>query len=353
MNAPTTPSAEKKIITRHLIVAVALVSVAVLLWSVIDAIIVAFGGIVVATVLLAMARPLRRLTHLAHRWNLMIVIVGLLGIALLIGWFFGNQVADELSGLMERLPEAVTKVEAWLGESSAGRMVIESIRDAGADKESVARATAGVAALLGAAGHFLLILFLGIYFAFDPVLYRDGAVRLVPVNRRPQLKRALNDAGVALKKWLVAQGIAMLGVGVLTGTVMALLDVPFALGLGILAGLLEFIPVIGPVVAAVPGILLAFSVGPQMAVYVTLAYVGVQQVESNVITPLVQRWAVQLPPVLALIAILVFGLLFGVLGVIFAMPIAVVVMILVKDLYIEDTLEANEGSGRRKPASGR
>ena len=125
----------------------------------------------------------------------------------------------------------------------------------------------------------------------------------------------------------------------LTGSALAVLGMPLAMSLGVVAGILEFIPVIGPILAAVPGVLLAFSKGPEMALYVTLVYIAVQQIESNVITPLVQRWAVRLPPVIGLLAVVACGLLFGVLGVVFAMPIAVVVMVMVKKLYVEDTLE--------------
>jgi predicted PurR-regulated permease PerM len=107
--------------------------------------------------------------------------------------------------------------------------------------------------------------------------------------------------------------------------------------------LFEFVPVVGPIVSAVPGVLLAFSKGPETAVYATLVYIAVQQIESNVLTPLIQRWAVELPPVIALLSIVVCGLLFGVMGVIFATPIAVVVMAMVQHLYVEDTLEKNSG----------
>jgi predicted PurR-regulated permease PerM len=120
-----------------------------------------------------------------------------------------------------------------------------------------------------------------------------------------------------------------------------------SLSLGLLAGLLEFVPVIGPIVSAIPGLLLAFTQGPQTAVYALILYVAVQQIESNVLTPLIQRWAVELPPVLALLSIVAGGLLFGVLGVIFATPMAVVVMTLVKHLYVEDTLESDNSPAQR------
>jgi len=130
-------------------------------------------------------------------------------------------------------------------------------------------------------------------------------------------------------------------VGTMTGVGLALIGVPLSLSLGLVAGLLEFIPVVGPILAAVPGVLLAFSAGPQSAAYAVLLYISVQQIESNILTPLVQRWAVELPPVVALLSIVAAGLVFGVMGVIFATPMAVVVMALVRHLYVEDTLEKN------------
>lgn len=332
-------------VTRHIIVAVAVLSIAAILWTIADAIVIAFGGIITATVLLSLSLPLARITGMAQRWSLLIVIFGL---AILGGgfcWLFGHDVAQEVAQFQQSLPAAVEKLQEWLNQSAAGRMFVGTITDTGVNTQALTRASAVVAALAGATGNLLLIIFLGIYFASDPVLYRDGFLRLMPVPRRPAVKRALDDTGIALRKWLVAQAIAMVVVGTLTGVSLAVMGVPLALLLGVVAGLLEFIPVIGPILSAIPGILLAFAAGPQVALYATVVYVAVQQIESNVLTPLVQRWAVKLPPVIGLVAIVVCGLLFGVLGVIFAMPIAVVVMVLVKDLYVEDTLE---GRGTRR-----
>jgi len=332
------PRPEKGFV-RHVLVAIVLLALAAMIWVTTEAIVIAFGGIVLATVLLSLSMPLTRLTGLAPRWSLLVVVLGLTAIFGLFTWLFGSEVAHQFAELKIRLPSAVGKLRDWLNVSPVGRIVIESLNQSGANKEAFTQASAMLAATFGAVGNLLLILFLGLYFAIDPTLYRDGLLRLIPVPRRPQVKRALNDSGEALRKWLLAQVIAMIAVGVLTGTALGILGVPLALSLGVLAALFEFVPVIGPIVSAVPGILLAFTKGPEAAIYVALAYIAVQQIESNVITPLVQRWAVKLPPVLGLLAIVFCGLLFGALGVIFAMPIAVVVMVLVKDLYVEDTLE--------------
>jgi predicted PurR-regulated permease PerM len=119
--------------------------------------------------------------------------------------------------------------------------------------------------------------------------------------------------------------------------------VPLALLLGTMAALLEFVPVVGPIVFTIPGLLVAVTQGAHMVWYVLLVYVAVQQLESNILIPLLQRWAVRLPPVISLLSVLAGGLLFGVMGVVFATPAAVVVTVLVKHLYVEDTLEHPRG----------
>jgi predicted PurR-regulated permease PerM len=339
--------------TRHIIVAVVVVALAAIFWTIADAIVIAFGGIVIATVLLSLSLPLARRTGLPRRWSLMIVIVGLSAAIAGFCWFFGHDVTQEVAQFQEDLPGAVQKLRDWLNQSAAGRMLLKAVNETGFNEQAITSAGAVVSGLAGATGNILLIIFLGIYFASDPLLYRDGFVRLFPLNRRDAVRGALDKTGFALRKWLLAQIIAMVGVGTLTGVALAVIGVPLALSLGIAAGLLEFIPLIGPILSAVPGVLLAFAEGPQVAFYAVLVYVAVQQIESNVLTPLAQRWAVKLPPVLGLLALVVCGLLFGVLGVIFAVPIAVVVMVLVKELYVLDTLEgrhrAKEDSAKTKP----
>lgn len=331
----------KRDATHLILIALSLVAVAAALWLVADAIVIAFGGIVLATVLLSMSTPLSRVTGLKPRWSLLIVVLVLLGMTALLAWLFGNEFAGEVAELQRRLPAAAGEFVSWLNQSAAGRVVVRAIRESGANVTALSEASALVGKALGAGANLLLILFLAIYFASDPGLYREGALRLAPPARRPQLKSALIEAGIALRKWVVAQVIAMAAVGAMVGVALGLLGVPLALSLGITAAMLEFIPVIGPILAAVPAILLAFAKGPEMALYVAIIYIAIQQIESNILTPLVQRWAVRLPPVIGLLAIVACGLLFGVLGVVFAMPIAVVVMVLVKRLYVEDTLERN------------
>ena len=334
-----------------ILIAVAVVGVAALLWKVADVFMIAFGAILVAATLRAAMDPVMRWSGMRERWALLTVVAVLLLVGSLLSWQFGRQAAQQFAEMRVQLPEALEKFQVWLSESKAGQIVLETVKKAGEEGGSVANAGMALGATLNGVGDVLLILVVGIYLAADPRLYRDGALRLLPVARRPQVGEALDEAGNALRKWLLAQLVIMGAVGVMTGVGLALLGVPLWLSLGLLSGLLEFVPVVGPLVALVPGVLLAFAQGPTTAVYVLGLYLLVQQIESNILTPLIQRWAAELAPVLALLAIVAGGLLFGVLGVVFATPLAVVVVVLVRRLYVEDTLESGPATVRT-PARG-
>ena len=344
---PVSPASPNPNVTRYILIAIALLALAAIMWITAGAFVIAFGGIVFATVLRVLTEPLARVTRWSERWSLAVVVLGLITIFGLLFWLFGKQATHQFVEMREQLPAATEKFQNWIAESQVGSVMIDLLQQTSEGGNPLERAGTAVSAAVGGAGNLLIILFVGIYLAVDPRLYRDGALRLLPPTRRAQVGRAVDDAGVALRKWLVAQVFVMVVVGVMTGAGLALLGVPLSLSLGLLAGLLEFVPVLGPILSAVPGVLLGFSQGPQTAFYVLILYVAVQQIESNLLTPLIQRWAVELPPVVALLSIVACGLLFGVMGVIFATPMAVVVMALVQHLYVEDTLENGRGESGR------
>ena len=184
----------------------------------------------------------------------------------------------------------------------------------------------------------LLLVVVGIYLAADPGLYFRGTLRLLPRAIRPRASAALSSAAATLRKWLGGQLMAMLLVGVLTFIGLALLDIPLALSLATIAGLLEFVPFLGPIIAAIPAVLIAFTHEPATGLYVAVLYFGIQQLEGYVLMPLVQRWAVALPPALGALSVVVFAVIFGLPGALFAVPLAIVVMVLVDELYVEHDL---------------
>jgi predicted PurR-regulated permease PerM len=164
-------------------------------------------------------------------------------------------------------------------------------------------------------------------------------VKLVPEAKRDLTREALTDSGKALRLWLKAQLVAMVLIGLLTGIGLWILGVPSALALGIIAGLLEFVPFVGPIIAAIPAVLIALAIDPQLALWTVLLYVLIQNIEGYAVQPIIQSWAVEVPGAVLLFALLASGALFGPLGVIFAAPLTVVVYVLVKRLYVREALD--------------
>ncbi|HEX2122872.1 MAG TPA: AI-2E family transporter [Thermoanaerobaculia bacterium] len=205
-----------------------------------------------------------------------------------------------------------------------------------------------ISSTLGAIGGLILILFIGLYIAVDPHLYRKGILHLVPHRRRARAEEVLDTLRDTLRAWLFARLIAMVAIGAITGIGLALLRVKGAVALGVLAGLLELIPFFGPFISAVPAIGIALAESPQKAIAVVVLYLIVQQLEGNVITPLILERRLAIPPVLTVVGVSAFGMVFGVLGMLIAEPVLAAVLVLSKMLYVEDVVGDEVKIGREE-----
>ena len=201
----------------------------------------------------------------------------------------------------------------------------------------------GVAGVLGAV---VYVLFVTLYFAFSPAIYRRGVVALVPPGRRARAEQLIETLASTLRRWLGAQLITMAALGVASGIGLRLLGIPLAFALGLLAGLLLFVPYLGSIASAIPALLIALTVGPMHVLYVALLYVGIHLAESYLLSPLLQRRAVDAPALLVLGAQLIAGALWGILGLMFATPIVATALVVVRMLYVEDTLGAHDDVAR-------
>ncbi|MEO7599145.1 MAG: AI-2E family transporter [Opitutus sp.] len=333
--------------SRYVLMAVSIAGLVYLGWKLIDVALLAFGGIVFAAVLRALAGLFVSRFKWSERWSLVLVLFLLLLLFGGLAWMFGAQLLAQAEQLRTELPRAVGTVQERIEEWSGGRIKLSGFQPPSDTAKMVANLAKVAGLTAGIVGHAVIIFFVGLYFAFDPYVYVRGVVRLVPVDHREAVRSALTSAGDALRKWLIGQLASMTAVGLLTGIGLGFAHVPLALALGVLAGLLDFIPVVGPILAIAPGLILALSVDPRTAVWAAVVYIGVQQLENHVIVPLAQRWSVQLPPAISILSIVGFGLLFGVMGVLFGMPMTVVAMVLVKKLYVERALEG----GRRRASN--
>ncbi|MDQ3949355.1 MAG: AI-2E family transporter [Gemmatimonadota bacterium] len=191
---------------------------------------------------------------------------------------------------------------------------------------------------LAAIAGLLLIIFLAIYIAADPDLYHRGLMHLFPRPARKRAGEILSAMATVLRKWLVTQLIAMAAIGTVTTVVLLVLDVKAALALGVIAGLLEFVPTIGPTLSAIPAVAMGFLDSPQKALYVVIAYVGIQFLENHILIPMLMKGGVDLPPALTILSQALGVLLFGFLGLMVAVPMLAAVMVAVKMLYVEDVV---------------
>lgn len=187
-------------------------------------------------------------------------------------------------------------------------------------------------------GGLLLILFIALYIGADPRLYYKGLLHLVPKPARPRANEVLGAVGTTLRRWLVTQLLMMVVIGVITTIGLTLLGVEAALPLGIIAGLLEFIPLLGPLLSAIPAVAMGFLDSPEKAFFVALLYAGVQFLENNILAPLLMKRGVDLPPIITLIGLSLMALVFGFLGMLVAVPVLAAVMVAVKLLYVEDVV---------------
>jgi len=320
---------------RRVLITIGLIAFAYTLWLVGRVLLLAFGAILIAVLFNGLAAVIARRTPVPERWSL---AVGILTTAVLfVGFFavFGAQL--QVRQVIEQLPAATDAVGERFGTPNVTQRLEDAVAT-GANTNVVSRVAGIGVTILGILGDFVLVIVAGIYLASAPKLYRGGAAKLFPPAQHDSIYEAFDAVAVALRLWSGGQLVAMLLVGVAAATAFWLIGLPLPIALGLIAGLTNFIPFLGPILGSLPALIFASTISSAALIWTVVAVVAIQQVEGNVITPLIQRRAVDLPPALALFAIVVFGVLFGFLGVLLAVPLTVALMVLIKKVWVRETL---------------
>ena len=334
---------DARFIRRTLIV----LGLAGLIWVIVkvaNVLLLAFCAVLVAIILRSIADLLRKRLPLGPTAGLAAAI-GLVAIgAGLSLWLFGSEVERQLASLSVTVPAAWLKFQTDLSGSPLGARLLAEVRALDGKTGLLDWAPRLVGDLASGAVSAVLVLFAGIFLALRPDEYRRGLVRLLPRGFRPRFDEVLAACGTALRQWLLSQVGSMLMVGLCVGTALSLAGVRSPVALGLLAGLGQFVPLVGPFVVAAPGVLLALADGPAKLAWAVVIYVGVGQIESNLFTPMLLRRTAKLPMAVTLFAVLAFGILLGPLGVLLATPLAVVIYVLVKMVYVEGLLERGEAT---------
>lgn len=326
---------------RVLIVA-GVVLLLLLLWYSVYVLLIAFFGVLLAILVREPTNWLTTHTRLSDGMALALVLIVLFVFLVGAGLATAPRFAQQIEQLQEQLPQSVVEIREWLNRYPWGSVLLDYVptaQDLQGRGEQLFWQLSGMAfTTVQAFFSVLVLLFVALYLALDPTLYTNGLLRLVPLALRPRGAEVLGAVGHTLRWWLLGTLLRMAVVGVLTYLGLWLLGMPMALVLALLAALLDFVPYFGPILAAIPGVLLGFVAGPSQGLYVLLVYVVVQQLEGLVLAPVIYHRTVYLPPVLTVLAQVLLYSLAGALGGLLATPIMAVVLTLVKLLYVEQTL---------------
>lgn len=341
--------------TTRLIVVLLFAGLAVVLWRLTDMLILLFGAILLAAGLCGATEALSARAKIPRGISLGIVLV--FSIAVMAGafWVFGSTIAAQFGDMIKVVPAGFKVALEWLEGQPYGHLALDQLRAqiggpgngvslAGAAGWAGTLVATGVGVVTKATGYVVVALFVALYLAAQPRLYRHLCLRLIPSAHRPKIESLFDVSRLVLQRWLIGQIAVMIVIGVLSGTGLWLIGIEAAAALGLMGGLLCFIPFVGAILAAVPAFLVALTQGPALAGAVVLMYAGVHIVEGNFITPLIQAEATSFPPVLAILSTVAFGLLFGPAGVLLAAPLTLFAMAVVEVLYVQQILgEAPEG----------
>jgi predicted PurR-regulated permease PerM len=326
---------------RRLLIIVAFGAILALLYQVIGLLLILFGAVLLAVVLSSASNALCGVTKVSRGWALSVVVITLLVVVGAVVWQFGSRISVEVAQLYAAIPASLTQLRATVASFSWGQRLIDEASSVNLTAEGgtvLSHVMGAVNSLLGIVTDAVLIFSGGLYLAAQPALYRSGLLSLVPRAYRPRGAEVLDGLYDALRHWLAGQLVSMVVVGVLFAAALTMIGVPSALVLGLIAALAEFIPLVGPVIATIPAVLDSLTLGISTVAWVVLAFVVIQQIESNLLVPFVQRRTVHLAPVVALFSTVIFGVLFGVLGLALAVPLVVATMVLIRMIYVDDIL---------------
>lgn len=307
-----------------------------------DIVMLIFAAVLLAAVLDAIISLLMRFLPVPRGVAVaatLLLIIGLLAFGIFIG---GMTIANQFDALWRALGEAwdmvATQLNHW-GIPVARTFDTEDLAGAIPEPQTIfGGAGAMLGTGLGMLSNIVIVFLTGVFLAIDPARYRDGLILLLPMRQRPRAREVLGKVGLTLQHWLVGQLALMAIVGGLTTALLLLMGISYAVTLGLIAGVLNFIPFVGPIIAFVPLALSMIGQDLTTALIVLGGYTLIQQFDANVTTPLIQDRVVNLAPALTIVFLLFMGVTLGPIGVALGTPLLAAVRVLVLELYVRDVL---------------
>jgi predicted PurR-regulated permease PerM len=309
---------------------IAMVGGVALAWMLAQPLLLILAAIVFATMLDGGTRLLGRVLPLGRGWRLAIVLLGCLGFVYWLVVFSGNQLVSQAAQLQTVIVTQVERLLALADANGVSAMEFDVKQAIDYVLGSVGRVTAAVGTVIGGLTSLAMIFVLGIFLAIEPRLYERGFAWLLPTSERSHFFNIANAMGFTLRRLMAGRLLGMLVEGVATWILLAVYGVPMAALLGIITGILVFIPNVGAILSGVLMVLVGFSLGLEGGLYALFVYAVVQTVDGYIIVPMVAKRTVDLAPALVLGAQLLFGALFGIMGLALADPIVAMIKVLLE-----------------------
>jgi predicted PurR-regulated permease PerM len=323
-------------------------ALAIFVWFTGDVLLLVFAGLLLAVGLDGLTGSVKHWTPLPHGWALLLVLVLVLAVLGVIAVTVGTQFLGQLDQLREKLVEFADQAIGWLAQYDWAQQMMSEGEDPGTATDAASaiaeQAASAMLVVVGVLSGTVILLAIAIFGAASPDIYRGGLLTLMPPARRERISEALSATAHALRWWFLAQIVSMLVLGVTVAVGLMIIGVDLWLSLGVLTGLLTFIPFLGPILAGIPIVIVGFSEGLQTGFIVLVFFLVVQNLEGNFLGPMIQHRVVNLAPVLLISVQILMSALFGAMGLVMAAPLTLVAMVLVKKLYVADVLGEPQGS---------
>lgn len=316
-------------------------------WFLIDVLLLTFAAVLLAIFLRTLNNLIQRVIHLPDILSMSLVIAIILTVLMAMSIILTPIISEQIQNLSNDIPSALEEFKEILGSALNldsistlyQKLNIENLIPQG--KTFLIQATNLFSTTFGLIGSVIFVMFMGIFFAFDPNTYKEGVISLIPPSNQKKTENTIESIGDILKWWIIGKMCSMIIIGIFTTLGLWFLGIPLAISLGLIAAILTFIPNIGPIIALIPAISVAFIQNPLSAFYVLALYVVIQTLESYIITPLIQGKIISLPPALIILSQLIMGLLTGFLGLALATPLLAAISVIIKKVYIEKNSKKN------------
>jgi len=319
----------------HTVAIVALlVSVVLIARVAFNILLMVLAGALISVYFHGLGDIIERKTKLSRKWAMTISVALSFVILGVLFWFMGSTIQVQVAQLSNTLPHTVNVFKEKLSASPIGQKILDNFSgDNSPDLTHTVQSFFSTS--FGVLGDIYIIIFLGIFFTSNPDSYKNGIILLIPKSKKELGHHIMDRISLSLKGWLKSMMVSIVLITILIATGLSIISIPMAMVLALIAGMLKLIPNLGSLLAMIPGVLLALTISTNTAIGVAILYIVSQTIVSNIVTPLIQKKMIDLPPALTLISQLIMGVLSGALGIILAVPLLSIIIILVDELYVK------------------